>query len=163
MTTFYFDKPGKQNTQKTLELAIKVAKKKRIRKIVLASATGFSARQAAKIRSGLKLIVVGIERRTFPKYLVKQLERANHQVIFRREVESAYPQEKTIYQSVSQGTKIALEVALVATLRKAVKVGEEVIAVAGTGVGADTAVIVKAAKDFEYLTVGELICKPYFI
>jgi hypothetical protein len=61
-----------------------------------------------------------------------------------------------------QGTKVALEVALMAADAGAVAVGQPIISVGGTGEGADTAVVLVAANTHSFfdLKVREIICKP---
>jgi hypothetical protein len=60
-------------------------------------------------------------------------------------------------------TKIAIEVALIATDAGKVKPGEEVITCGGTYKGLDTALVVKASRShkfFEQFEVREIIAKP---
>ena len=62
----------------------------------------------------------------------------------------------------SQGTKVAVEIAVMALDAGLIPFGEPVIAVGGSGRGADTAVVLtpahaKAIFDTEIL---EIICKP---
>jgi len=52
---------------------------------------------------------------------------------------------KNTYYTLGQGFKVAVEVVVMAASERAVKSGEDVIGVGGTGEGADTALIVKAA------------------
>lgn len=67
----------------------------------------------------------------------------------------------TLY-AFSQGTKVAVEIVLSAVDAGLVPAGEDVIAVAGTGGGADTAYIITAASTVSFfdLRVKELLCKP---
>jgi hypothetical protein len=66
------------------------------------------------------------------------------------------------YYTFSQGMKVAVEVALMAADAGLVEEGEEIIAVGGTDVGADTAVVIKAAftTNFFDLKVREVIAMP---
>ncbi len=64
------------------------------------------------------------------------------------------------------GTKIAIEVALMATDAGKVDAGEEVITCGGTYKGLDTALVVKTShshKFFEQFEVREIIAKPRFL
>ena len=63
-----------------------------------------------------------------------------------------------------QGTKVACEIALMAVDNDLVKSGEDVIAVAGTSHGADTALVVRAVNTHYFfdLKVREILCKPHF-
>ncbi|MCS7119919.1 MAG: pyruvate kinase alpha/beta domain-containing protein [Nitrososphaerota archaeon] len=62
----------------------------------------------------------------------------------------------------SQGMKVALEITVMAADAGAIPVGEDVIAVAGQGRGADTAVIVRSVNTTSFfdLDVQEIIAKP---
>ena len=161
METIYFNKTGKENTEETLKLAKKVASEEGIEDIVLASTTGYTAEKAMEICQGLRLIVVGIKRSSFPSELIEKLERDGHKVYFSHEEEYDYPSDmQTAFRRFSQGTKVAIEVAVIAAKKNAVGVGKRVIAIAGTGGGADTALVINVARDFNDVVVEELICKP---
>ena len=56
----YFEEPGIENTETTLSLAAERAKARGIKKIVLASTRGETARMAARlwVDSGIKIVVV---------------------------------------------------------------------------------------------------------
>ena len=61
-----------------------------------------------------------------------------------------------------QGTKVCLEIATMAMDAGALPWGRDVIAVGGSGRGADTALVLRPthAKNFFETKVLELICKP---
>jgi len=63
-----------------------------------------------------------------------------------------------------QGMKVVTEIALMAADAGLVRTDEDVIAIAGTGRGADTAVVLKPVntEDFFDLRVKEILCKPHF-
>ena len=62
-----------------------------------------------------------------------------------------------------QGTKVAVEIALMAADSGLISVNEDVISIGGTGRGADTALVLKPVnvQDFFDLKVHEIICKPW--
>lgn len=60
-STFYFYKEGRENLPKTLELVLKRAKSRRVKKLIIFTRDGDSAFQAAKLCDGLSVIAV-----TFP-------------------------------------------------------------------------------------------------
>ena len=66
------------------------------------------------------------------------------------------------YYTFSQGTKVAVEIVVMAADAGLIPVDEEVISIAGTDGGADTALVIKPAycTDFFSLRVRELIAKP---
>jgi len=66
---------------------------------------------------------------------------------------------------ISSGTSICVDATLMATDNGALKEGEEVVAAAGSWIGLDTAVVLKAANSINFfkpgaLQVKEIICKP---
>ena len=66
------------------------------------------------------------------------------------------------YYTFSQGTKVAVEIVVMAADAALIPVDQEVIAIAGTGSGADTSLVVWPAysTDFFSLRVREIIAKP---
>jgi len=62
-----------------------------------------------------------------------------------------------------QGTKVAVEIALMAADSGLISLKENVISIGGTGRGADTALVLKPAnvQDFFDVKVHEIICKPW--
>ena len=59
-TTVYFEKPGKEHTEVTLNIALGAAKERGIETILISSTTGYSALEALKVFEGssLKVIIV---------------------------------------------------------------------------------------------------------
>jgi hypothetical protein len=68
----------------------------------------------------------------------------------------------SVYRTFCQGMKVAAEIALMAADAGLVRTDEEVIAIGGSGRGADTAVVLKPVnvQDFFDLRILETICKP---
>ena len=62
-----------------------------------------------------------------------------------------------------QGTKVCAEISLMAADCGAVEYGRQLIAIGGTGRGADTAVVLRPANtaDLLNLKIDEMLCKPY--
>jgi hypothetical protein len=146
----YFESPGIDNTEETLRLAAERAEARGINKIVLASTRGDTARLAMERFAGtdIKMVVVphqyGFgETQRFPAELISELEQQGHRVHF--------------------GTMLfCAEIILMATDAGCVSIGEKVIAVTGTGRGADTAVVANASTStkFSDFHITEIICKP---
>lgn len=67
-----------------------------------------------------------------------------------------------LLRAFGQGTKVCIEIIMMACDGGCVDIGEKVIAVAGTGSGADTAVLATAAPSTKItsLRIHEIICKP---
>ena len=173
----YFEAPGQENTEATLSLVAERAKAREISKIILASTRGDTARLAAKRFAGtnIKMVVVphqyGFdETQRFPAELIPELERKGHcfqagTMLFH--TDSFYGVRTpsvmaTILRTFCQGIKVCVEIILIATDTGRVATGEKVIAVAGTGHGADTAVVAIAASSSKLsdLHITEIICKP---
>ena len=173
----YFEKPGKENTPEALKLVKERAQARGIGKIILASTRGDTAREAVEAfaKSDLRLVVVphqyGFgEKQRFPEELVVDLEKRGHRVHFGTmlfHTEEFYgirtPRVMAnLLRIFGQGIKVCVEIILMSCDRGAVEQGEKVIAVAGTGAGADTAVVTTAATSNKLteLRIHEIICKP---
>ena len=176
-TITYFETFGMENTETTLRLALERAKARGINTIVLSSTRGETARRAAELYagSGIKLVVVphqyGFgETQRFPKELTAELQKKGHVVYFGTmlfHTDSFYGEKAptliaTVLRTFCQGMKVCVEIILMATNGGCLAAGEKVIAVCGTGRGADTAIVATAAatNKFHDFHVLEIICKP---
>lgn len=173
----YFEMPGRDNTNDVLRLVKERAEARKINKIVLASTTGETARLAATMfaETGISLIVVahqfGFDQtQKFPQELVRELEGKGLRMHFGTmlfHTEDFYginvPRAMAnLLRIFGEGTKVCIEIILMAADAGLVEAGEEVIAIAGTGRGADTAIVARAASSrrLRNLHVAEIICKP---
>jgi hypothetical protein len=173
----YFEKPGPTNTGEALRLAAEEAERRGIRKMVVASTRGFTAREAATrlADTGIRLIVIPhqygfTETQRFPPELVVQLEQQGHRVHFGTmlfHTEDFYGSRSPetmamVLRTICQGMKVCVEIALMAADAGLVAQGEELIVVSGTGRGADTVVVALASTSNKLhdLHVTEIICKP---
>ncbi|OFW59206.1 MAG: hypothetical protein A2133_00425 [Actinobacteria bacterium RBG_16_64_13] len=110
------------------------------------------------------------ETQRFPRELVEELEGQGHSVYFGtmlfhtdRFYGSGSPEAMAmVLRTICQGMKVCVEIVLMAADGGLVARGEEVIAVSGTGQGADTAVVAIASTSHRLhdLHVTEIICKP---
>jgi uncharacterized protein len=174
----YFEKAGPANTEETLRLAIERAKARGIKKIILASTRGDTARLAAErlTGTGITMIVIphqygGGNEQQFPLKFVSSLEKQGHHVHFATTLfgtENLYgmtiPRVMSfLLRTFSQGMKVCFEMIFMATDGGFVASGEKIIAIAGTGRGADTAMVALAAssRDLPELHIMEIICKPF--
>ena len=68
---------------------------------------------------------------------------------------------ETLYR-FCQGMKVAVEVAIMAADAGALDMSREIIAIAGTSEGADTAIVLKPAyaRQFNQLEIREILAKP---
>jgi len=173
----YFEEPGKNNTEETLKLAIEKAKSCGIKKIILASTRGDTARLAAERLAGTGITMVVIPHQygfgpsqRFPSELIRTLEQQGHCVHFGTmlfHTDNLYDMKSptliaTLLRTFCQGMKVCVEMTLMAVDGGRVATGEQIVVVAGTGRGADTAVVIVAAssRDLTNLHVTEIICKP---
>jgi len=174
----YFEKPGKDNTAEVLRLAKERASKRRINKIVIASTRGDTAKSAARALEGTALHMTVIpwqyyfreNRQPFPEDLVHEMQSKGHRVHFGtmlfHTADLYGMQAPTLMANVlrifGQGIKVCVEITMMATDGGCLEQGEKIIAIAGTGSGADTAVIATAAPStkFQALRIHEIICKP---
>ena len=174
----YFERVTPENTDTTFELVKENLRSTGIKKLVLASTTGATARKAAEFFKGMgvKIIVVPHqfdflrETNRFPQDLVKVLREGGHEVHFGTMLfhtedfygTSAPTLMANILRCFSQGVKVCFEIALMATDAGLLSSGEKVIAIAGTGRGSDTALVMQAAssRNLKKLRVHEIICKP---
>lgn len=172
----YFEQPGKGNTETTLKLALERAKARGIKKIVLASTIGDTARLAVGLYQdqGIKLIIVphqyGFIGMNFDPELKKDLEKQGHVVHFGTmlfHTNHFYGTETptilaNMLRTFCQGIKVCVEIVLMAADAGHVAIGEKVVVVSGSGRGADTAVVVTASTSTHLfdLHIEEIICKP---
>ena len=173
----YFEKPGVGNTEETLRLAVERAKARGIKQIVIASTRGDTARLAAErlAGTGITMTVIphqysGGREQRFPLELKESLEKQGHHVHFATSLfatENLYgspiPRVMAfLLRTFSQGMKVCVEMILMVVDGGFVASGEQVIAIAGSGRGADTAVVAIAAssRNLPDLHITEIICKP---
>lgn len=177
-TITYFETLGPENTDATFHLALERAQELGIKRIVIASTTGATAKKAMEYfkNDGVQLIVIPHqwdfrrEVNPFPPELATTLRDAGHVVHFGTMLfhttdlyESTTPTVMAnLLRCICQGFKVCFEIVLMATDAGHVKSGEMVVAVAGTGRGSDTALIMQAASSqhMKKLRVNEILCKP---
>ena len=159
-TIEYFESSGPKNTEKTLELARQYAQQNGIKTLVMACTRGYTAGKALEMCPGLNLVAVGIERDRFPEEEIERVETVGS-VIFAREIESDYPSDmQTAFRRFGQGTKVAVQVVVLAVQAGLVDEGETVIGIGGSSQGADTALVIKASWGYSDVHVSEILCKP---
>ena len=178
----YYDKPGKENTKKTVELAINKAREKGIKYIVVASNSGDTI-DFFKDVDDLNIICVSHSygypvagKNDIPIEKREELEKSGIKVLTTTHVLSgaerglsskfggAYPVEIIAHtlRMFGQGTKVCVEIAIMAVDSGLIPYMEPVIAVGGTGRGADTSIIIRTSHASSILDtkIDEIICKP---
>ncbi len=181
----YFAKPGRENTEEVLRIAKLRAGELGIKTIILASDSGSTAVRAAEVFEGMR--VVGVSRMTgqigpniqeFTEENRQEFESKGGIVLTAQHalsggVERAMRKKFNMYllQEIAtytlrifgEGMKVVCEINLMAADAGLVRTDEDVIAIAGSHKGADTAVVLRPvnSKDFFDLRVKEILCKPH--
>lgn len=178
----YFDKPGNQNTEETLGLAAARARELGITEAVLATSKGDTAYRALKIFGGLRIVAVTYHcgfkdpfKNVMPENVRAELRRQGVTVVTASHALSGIERSVAARHSgvypvllmadtlklFGQGTKVAVEVAVMAADAGALS-GGDVVSIGGSGRGADTALLLKPAhqNNFFDLRIREIICKP---
>lgn len=181
--TTYFETAGKQNTDALLDIVKDYAHASGIEDIVVASTTGETGAQAARLFKGFNVVVV-THHSGFSQPGVQQLgEEARRQILgqgariltathalsgaeraIRKSFNTIGPLEiiANTLRLFGEGTKVCVEIALMAADAGSIPTDKDIVAVAGSGSGADTALLIKPANSSRLfdLEVKELIAKP---
>jgi hypothetical protein len=185
----YFDKPGgAENTSRTLALARQRAEELGIKTAVVASTVGGTAVQAVEVFQGYKVVVV-THTAGFREANTQEFTEENRRAVeakggiiytathafggiqrsLLRPAEGPPAPSPAIGDIVAmalrtfgQGTKVALEIAAMAADAGLVRTDEEIVAIGGTGRGADTALVLTPSYVHRFFNtrVREIICKP---
>jgi hypothetical protein len=177
----YFDRGGKEHTDATLKVARARAEALDIKQIVVASTHGYTAKRAREAFAGLDVEVIavsicaGFEEAgwTMSPDERSELEQQGIMVLtslhsLGDDVSDALGMRapnrivrETLY-CFCQGMKVAVEVAIMAADAGVLDMSQETISIAGTGEGADTALVLKPAyaRHFQKLEVREILAKP---
>lgn len=177
----YFEKKGPDNTDVVIELAVKKATELNLSHVVVASKSGATALKLSN--RGLSVVCVsyhvgfskpGVD--MLPPAARQQLAENNIPVLttthllagvdraVKNKFGGIYPSELMAHtlRMFGEGTKVCVEIAGMALDAGLIPYGEDVVAVAGSGTGADTALIVRPAhsNNFFDTKISEIICKP---
>ena len=187
LKTLLFETSGKHNTEATLQIARERALALGIKQVVVASSHGYTARKAHEILSpaGIQVVAVSIGHSWESEgWVMTAEERAGLEELgvvvhtgihglgggvgsaFTAKHGGRTPQEivrDTLYR-FCQGMKVAVECLLMAANAGLLDIDQEVIAIAGTGSGADTAIVCKPTypRAFQELEIREVLAKPRF-
>ena len=174
----------KADLNTVLDVAKKRAEELGIRSVVVASTKGETGVKAAEMFRGYNVVVV-THSTGFGALDVQELTPENRERILKaggkilttthafgglgravRRKFSTYQSDEIVANTLrvfGQGTKVAIEIALMAADSGLVSVKEDVISIGGSGGGADTALVLQPAnvQDFFDVKVREIICKPW--
>jgi hypothetical protein len=180
----YFDKPGKDNTERTLQIARERAEQLGIRQVVVATTGGDTGKRATEVFQDYHLVVVS-HSTGLKGPNMQELTDENKEAILagganlltcqhafggvnraiRRKLDTFQVDEIIAYtlRIFGEGMKVVCEISLMAADAGLIRTGEPVLAIAGTGSGADTAIILTAAnaQDFFDMRVNQILCKPF--
>ncbi len=182
---FYFSKPGQQNTEDVLRIAKNRADELGIKTIIVASTSGETAARASEVFSGIKVVAVshqtgfkGPNSQEFTEENRKKFESKGGVVVTAAHtfggISAAMRRKFSMYlfpevishtlRLFGQGTKVACEISIMAADAGLVRTDEDIIAIAGTDKGVDTALLLRPVNslDFFNLKIREILCKPHF-
>jgi len=181
--TVYFKNAGELNTDTLLNAVKDYAQKENIRDIVVASTTGKTGAKVAKIFKDLNVVVV-THNFGFQKPGETELQEEHKKEILavgakifmgvhalssaeravRKEFGTIQPLElmANVLRRMGEGTKVCVEITMMAADAGLIPINRDIIAIAGTGRGADTALMMhpaNASRFFE-IRIKEIIAKP---
>jgi len=181
----YFEKPGNENSYACLEIVKRALKERSYKHVVAASTTGETGLLFSEGLRDLNVNLIVVTHSSgfkepntieMPEDIRKKIEKNGAKVftgsMLTHSLETslalkfggAYP-TFIIAQSLrrfGEGTKVCCEIVMMAADAGLIPEGEEVLAIAGTGRGADTVLVIKSAasKRFLDLRVLEILAKP---
>ena len=181
--TVYFENPGRENTEKVLRVARQRAEELGIKTIVVASTTGDTAVKAVEIFKDTRVIAVS-HAAGFASPNTTEFTEENRRIVDSKGgivlttshafggISRAIRRKFNTYvigeiiagtlRIFGQGTKVVCEIAMMAADSGQVGTDEDVISIAGTGRGADTAVVLQPVNSSHFfeLKIKEILCKP---
>lgn len=184
-TIHYFEEKGRANTEATLTLAVETARAMGIKHIVLATTGGDTAKMMADSIDHEGITVTAVthafgqkEPNTNPmsaelrRHLIEKgfnVCTAAHTLSgaersLSKTFSGVYPVEIIAHtlRMFGQGTKVCVEICAMAADAGYVMTGAPIVAVGGSGRGADTAMVIRPAVSSNILNtkIDRIICKP---
>ena len=177
----YWEDKGRNNTEKTVKLALERARQLDIDHIVVASNTGDTAKLL--LDQGVKVVCVthhvGFAKPGYdemPAEMREYLQSKGAAVLttthllagigrsITKEFGGLDPAQVVAHalRMFGQGTKVCVEIAVMALDAGLIPYGKEIIAIGETGRGADTALVLTPAHSRQFFAtqIHEVICKP---
>lgn len=178
----YFTKSGNW-TDQVFDTCKKYSEANDIKDIVVASTTGETGARASKAFKGLNLVVVThsagfkelgkvelsdqqrrIIEKNGGKVLIATHALSGVERSFRKKHNTVGPVEfiASALRIFGEGTKVCIEIAIMAADAGLIPVDRDVICIAGTGNGADTAILMRPANSANFfdMKVRKFLCKP---
>lgn len=183
-TIEYFKEAGKTNTEKALKYAYEYSEGFNIPKVVIATTKGYTAAKALDIFTDLTKLVVVTHSWGFLKPGQQEMDPDLLELLKKKDVSVLTTTHALagvdrairkkhgtwqiaeliaeVYRTFGQGTKVCAEITVMAADAGMIPIDEEILAVAGTGRGADTVWLVKPAytHNFFDLKMKKCLCKP---
>ena len=179
----YWDTQGKENTEATIDAALKRAKELGIKHFVVASCVGYTTKLLSDKGNDINIVSVAHQagfrepgKCEMPEEVEKKLTASGVKVFTGThffgglgrairfkfggiEVEELAANTLRIF---GQGVKVAVEIAIMALDAGLLPYDQEIVSIGGTGQGADTAIVClpRHGKEFFSFDVREIICKP---
>ncbi len=186
--TYYFDRPGAENTADAARFAVERAHEAGLKTIVVASSSGKTAQVFFEAIKGSELTLVVVTHVIgfvkpgeweFDKALAARLSAEGVSIVTGTHALSGLERAlsrspkvgggsrtdaiaEALRRIVAVGLKVAVECVLIAADQGAIRIDKEVIAVGGTASGADTVCVVQPAHtaNFFDLQVREIVAMP---
>lgn len=181
----YFENIGSENTDEVLRIAKQRAEELGIKSIVVASTNGDTAVKAMEAFRGLRVIVVSHltgmrepDTQEFTEENRKIVESKGGTILTTAHAFSGVSRAmRTKFDTLAigdilantlrifgEGMKVACEIAMMAADSGLVRTDEDIISIAGSRSGTDTAITLKPvnAHNFFDLRIKEILCKPHF-
>ncbi len=185
LKTVYFENPGRENTKEVFRIVKQRAEELGIKTILVASTVGDTAVKATEVLSGFKIIAVshsaGMRAPDTQEFTEenRKIVESKGGIVFTTThtfsgLSAAMRKQFNTYvigdivantlRIFGQGMKVVCEITVMAADGGLVRTDEDVIAIAGTSRGADTAVVLKPINSHNFfdLKVKEILCKPHF-
>lgn len=181
--TVYFREAGAKNTDLLLKIVKNYVEKEEINDIVVASTTGETGVKAAKIFKPRNVVVVTHHFGFREPGKIELLEENKREILSNgakvftgthalSSVERAIRKDfgtlqvleiiANVLRLMGEGTKVCVEITLMAADAGLIPVDRDVVAIAGTGRGADTALRIKPVSTARFfdLKIREVVAKP---
>ncbi len=182
-TILYFSSPGEANTEETLKAAKERAEQLKIRDILIASTRGDTGLKAMEVFKGFNVVVVphvtGMREpgtQEMAEHIMEEIKQAGGRIVvaahafsgvnraIQAKFDTMYPagiMAQTL-RLFGQGMKVVVEIAAMAADAGVIPVDKDIMVIAGTGKGADTAAVVKPTYSHNIfdMVIREIIAKP---